>query len=178
MIQAELDYQGRDFSVNYKALNPSPISFTGIHIVSFLQAVTPKLALGIEYILQKPTSTLEESGFNYCLKYLHPDRDAITVLQLQTPGQVCQASYWQRIDKAVDLGTELSISPFSREAVCSVGGRWEFAAASIRAMIDTKGRVQMALEERLAQGFAILINGELDHWKGQSRFGVGLQMET
>lgn len=177
MIQAELDYQGSDYSVNYKALNPSPTEYTGIHILSYLQAITPRLSLGVEYILQKPNAAIEESGFTYALRYHNPVRQSVTTVQVQSPGAVIQASYWQRIDKMVDLGTELQLVPGRRESVCSVGGRWEFATSCVRAMIDTKGRVQMAMEERMNQGFAVLLTGELDHWKGQSRFGIGLQME-
>ena len=50
MIQIEQDYQGMDYSVNVKAMNPSPLDLSGIYIGSYLQAVTKNLAFGVEVL--------------------------------------------------------------------------------------------------------------------------------
>ena len=44
MIQLEQDYQGSDYSLNIKALNPSPTDLTGIYIGTYLQSITKNLA--------------------------------------------------------------------------------------------------------------------------------------
>ena len=43
-------------------------------------------------------------------------------------------------------------------------------------MINTNWQVHATLEERIAPGFSLLFGGILDHSKGTSRFGVGLQV--
>ena len=53
MIQLEHDYLGRDYSLNLKALNPSPVDGSGIVIGSYLQSLTPRLALGAELLYQR-----------------------------------------------------------------------------------------------------------------------------
>jgi len=48
MIQLEHNYQGQDYSINAKVVNPWPADLTGIYIGSYFQSVTKKLALGVE----------------------------------------------------------------------------------------------------------------------------------
>ncbi|MBE7180697.1 MAG: hypothetical protein INR71_05730, partial [Terriglobus roseus] len=49
MCSIENDYTGADFSASVKAMNPSVLEggLTGIFVGSYLQAVTPRLALGM-----------------------------------------------------------------------------------------------------------------------------------
>ncbi|CAG8539778.1 12965_t:CDS:2 [Racocetra fulgida] len=95
MLQLEQDYQGSDYSINYKTINPSPVENTGIYILSYIQSVTQKLALGVETVYQKPT----------------PDKIG-----------TIQASYFQKINEKVEFGTELQIlvGRERRDALCTV----------------------------------------------------------
>ena len=54
MLQVEHDYQGTDYSLNAKALNPWPTDLTGIYVGSYLQSFTKNIALGVEGIYQNP----------------------------------------------------------------------------------------------------------------------------
>lgn len=54
MIQLEQDYQGQDYSLNVKAVNPWPADLTGIYIGSYLQSFTKNIALGLETLYQHP----------------------------------------------------------------------------------------------------------------------------
>jgi len=178
MLQAELDYTGLDFTLNLKAINPSPVTpLTGIFLASYLQNITPQLSLGAEFVVQKPSPHLQESGFSYVVRYNGDNYVATAHLQ---SASALTTSYWHRVDERVEVGTELQtvLRGGRREAVCSVGAKWEFASATFRAMVDTQGRVQSHLEERLAPGFAVLFTGEMDHGKGQGRFGIGMMLES
>jgi len=46
-----------------------------------------------------------------------------------------------------------------------------------RGQIDSMGRMIGYLEHRLQPNFAVLFSGELDHFSGQARFGVGMQVQ-
>src|SRR5436190_9494302 len=55
LLQIDNDYAGSDFSASVKAFNPSLLEggLTGIYIGSYLQSVTPNLALGLEAMWQR-----------------------------------------------------------------------------------------------------------------------------
>ncbi|KAM3587064.1 translocase of outer mitochondrial membrane [Umbelopsis sp. WA50703] len=177
MIQLEQDYIGSDFSFNVKAMNPSPVEFTGIYMASYLQSITPKLAVGSEFVLQRPTTEIEESMMSVVGKYT--GKDFIATAQFQALG-VVQASYYQRINEKVDFGVELNLVAQGgrREAVATVGGKFDFRQATFRGQIDTTGRTSAVLEEKMAPGFSFLVSGDLDHMKGQSKFGVGIMLSA
>ncbi|ORX97654.1 hypothetical protein K493DRAFT_313989 [Basidiobolus meristosporus CBS 931.73] len=177
MLQLETDYNGDDFNLNVKAVNPSPAEGTGIFVGSYLQSVTKNLSVGLEGLLQKPTPDIEESGLAYVARYAKDNY--IATAQFQGMG-VIQASYYQKINEKVDFGTEVQIlcAQGRREAVCSVGGKFDFRQATFRGQVDTTGKVSAVLEEKMAPGFSFLISGEIDHMKGASRFGVGIMLEA
>ncbi|CAG8613845.1 6482_t:CDS:2 [Funneliformis mosseae] len=177
MLQLEQDYQGSDYSINCKTINPSPVENTGIFILSYFQSVTQKLALGVENVYQKPTPDIEETTRSLVAKYT--GKDCIATLHWQEMGAF-QASYYQKINEKVDFGTELQILTASgrREAVCTVGGKFDFRAATFRGQIDTTGRVSAVIEQKIAPGFSFIITGDIEHMKSTSRFGVGIQLEA
>lgn len=164
MLQIEQDYTGRDFTANIKAINPSPTEFTGLYMASYLQSVTPRLALGTEVVLQRPTPDMEETAMSMVGKYT--GSDYVATAQFQGIGAV-QVSYFQRINEKVDFGVELNllVAGGRREAVATVGGKFDFRQATFRGQVDTTGRVSAVLEEKMAPGFSFLISGDLDHMK-------------
>ncbi|KAL7751419.1 translocase of outer mitochondrial membrane [Sorochytrium milnesiophthora] len=198
MLQVEGDYTGEDFHFNLKALNPSPLDGTGIFMASYLQSVSSSLALGVEGLLQRPMEDMEESGLSFVAKYTlprhimtppaslaptdpipqQPTAHPVLTATLQSFGAL-HLSYVHPVSSKLDLATEVQLlaTPRGREGTASVGAKFDFRAATMRAMIDTSGRISAVLEEKMAPGFSFLLSGELDHLKGTSRFGVGLQLD-
>ncbi|CAJ0752113.1 17817_t:CDS:2 [Entrophospora sp. SA101] len=172
MLQLEQDYQGSDYSVNCKTINPSPVEQTGIFVMSYFQSVTQKLAMGVETVYQKPTPDIEETSKSLVLKY--SGNDYVTTVQWQEVGAL-QASYYQKINEKVDFGTELQIilAAGRREA----GGKFDFRAATFRGQVDTTGRVSAVIEQKIVPGFSFLVTGDIEHMKNTSKFGVGFQLE-
>jgi len=177
MLQVEQDYNGKDFNINVKGVNPSPVEGTGIFIGSYLQALSQNLALGLEGIYQRPTPGQEETTMSYVAKYT--GRDYIATAQYQGFGAM-SAAYYLRYSEKVDFGTEIQLLTAGgrREAVATVGGKFEFRRSTFRGQVDTTGKVSAVLEEKIVPGFSFLISGEMDHGKGQSRFGVGMMWEV
>ena len=60
-MQLEHDFQGSDYSMYFKALNPSPTNLTGIYVANYLQTLTPRFALGAEAVYQHPSPEIEEA---------------------------------------------------------------------------------------------------------------------
>ncbi|KAI8973594.1 eukaryotic porin/Tom40 [Mycotypha africana] len=175
MLQIEQEFNGSDYAINLKSMNPNPLERTGLYMASYLQSVSQHLVLGSEIVLQRPTPDMEETAMSFVGKYT--GKDYIATAQFQGLGAI-QASYYQRINEKVDFGVELNmmVQGGRREAVATVGGKFDFRQATFRGQIDTTGRVSAVLEEKMAPGFSFLISGDLDHMKGQSKFGVGIML--
>ncbi|KAI9593800.1 mitochondrial import receptor subunit tom40 [Syncephalis fuscata] len=175
MFQGEMDYQGDDYTMNLKSINPW-IEGTGVFVGSYLQSITKQLSLGAECIVQKPTVDMEQTQMALVARL--KEKDAVTTVHLQGMG-IAQASYYQRVNEKVEVGAELQLAATKarREAICTVGAKFDFHQATLRAQADTTGRISMLLEEKIFPGFTFTVSGDLDHMKGESKFGVGFMLE-
>ncbi|KAF8976422.1 translocase of outer mitochondrial membrane [Entomortierella lignicola] len=164
MLQLEQDYNGKDFNVNIKGVNPSPVEGTGIFIGSYLQSVTQNISLGAEAVHQRPAPGQEETIWSYVAKYT--GNDYIATAQYQGFGAL-QAAYYLRYSEKVDFGTEIQLVTAGgrREAIATVGGKFEFRRSTFRGQVDTTGKVSAVLEEKIVPGFSFLVSGEMDHGK-------------
>ena len=168
-MQLEHDYTGSDYSLNAKAVNPSPADGTGIYMGSYIQSITKNLALGVEGILQRPNPEVADLATAYLAKYTSTDRNWIATAQLQGAGMF-QATYWQKLSEKVDVAAELQVlaGQGRRDALASLGARYELRMASFRAQLDSTGKVSAYLEQRFAPTFSFLVSGEIDHFKVRS----------
>jgi mitochondrial import receptor subunit TOM40 len=166
MIQLEQDYHGRDYSINVKALNPLPTDLSGVYIGKYLQSVTNNLALGVETLYQRTSPSMTESMTTYLLKYQGVKRDWIATAQVQLGG-ILQASYWQKLSEKVEVAADLQMlsTPVRRDAIATVGAKYDLRMASFRAQLDSTGKVSALLEQRFAPAFAFQVAGEIDHFK-------------
>lgn len=180
MLQLESEYTGSDYTANVKAINPSMVDGTGIYLASYLQSITPKLSLGAELLYQCPMAKVQETSTSLAVRY-QPSADRVWVAQSQGTSGLT-SSFWRKINEKCEAGAELTVindpTQGRREASCTVGVKYDFAASTVRAMADNFGKVSMLLEEKIAPGFSFLISGELDHMKGENKFGVGLNLES
>lgn len=117
-----------------------------------------------------------------------------------------QATYWQKLSQRVEAVLDLVFlphpSPRDGKALTTAGLRYDLRQATVRAQLDSIGKVSMLLEQHIAPTFTFSIAGELDHFKVpcsfllfsviwfvtdfwflfdhqfQSKFGVGIQLES
>lgn len=182
MLSVEHDRAGKDYTVNLKAYNPSAGDLTGTYLASYLQSVTPHLALGVEAVLQRPTPEMRDLSLGYMAKYasLQPAPDGnpsggkdswIATAQILTQG-VWQGTYYQKLADRVEAGVELVIvpapNPRERKAMATLGLKYDFRMATFRGQVDSTGKVSALLEQRLSPAFAFLVAGEMDHFKVSS----------
>lgn len=177
MAQLEFDYQGLDYSSNLKAINPSPVDATGIYVFSHLHSLTKKLALGFEVAAQHPDPSVLEFQTSLVGKYTG-DQFVLTANVAQFG--VVQTSYFHKLNENVEVGAEVQVmsTPERVEGVCTVGAKWDFRAATVRCQLDTTGRLASVMEHKIVPGFSFLMSADLDHLKGQSKFGMGIQLEN
>ena len=179
MLQVDQDYTGKDFSASLKSLNPSMLDggLTGIFIGSYLQSITPGLALGMEAMWQRAAmNTGPESVVSYVAKY--KGADWIASAQLQAQGAV-NTSYWRRLTDKVEVGADLNLqfqpgmgapgsmmgSGLRKEGTATLGAKYDFRASTFRAQADSSGRLSALFEKRVLPFVQVTFAGELDQLK-------------
>lgn len=171
MLQIEHDYNGPDYNLNAKAINLWPADLTGIYVGSYLQSFTKNLAVGVEGLYQRPTPDMAELTTTYLAKYSGSNNDWIATAQLQPQGTLL-ATYWQKLSEKVEVAADLQViaAPQRRDAVATVGAKYDLRMATFRAQVDSTGKVSALLEQRFAPTLAFLLSGEIDHAKVCANF--------
>jgi mitochondrial import receptor subunit TOM40 len=179
MLQVEHDYQGIDYSINGKAVNIWPTDLTGIYVGSYLQSLTKNLALGFEGIYQRPTPDMAELTASWLAKYTSDKKDWIATAQLQPQGML-QATYWHKLSEKVEVAADLQViaAPTRRDAIATLGAKYDLRMATFRAQLDSTGKVSALLEQRFAPTLAFLLSGEIDHAKNTAKVGAGVMIES
>jgi mitochondrial import receptor subunit TOM40 len=178
MVQVDNEYTGNDFTASVKTLNPSLIDggLTGIFIGSYLQSVTPNLALGLEAIWQRAAMNQgPETAVSYCAKY--KGSDWIASAQLQAQGAIT-TSYWRKLTDKVEAGVDLNLQfaglsgagglmgmPMRKEGVTTVGAKYDFRMSTFRAQVDSTGKLSCLLEKRVAPPVQLTFAAEMDQFK-------------
>ncbi|PHH75583.1 hypothetical protein CDD80_2254 [Ophiocordyceps camponoti-rufipedis] len=177
MAQFEHEYTGNDFTANLKVLNPSfwDGGVTGICIGSYLQSLTPRLALGLETLWQRPSLAQgPECAVSYCARY--KASDWIATAQLQAAMGTLNTSYWRRLSDKVQAGVDLTLGivpipgglmggGLQKEGVTTIGARYDFRMSTFRAQIDSKGKLSGLLEKRVAPQVMMTFAADVDHYK-------------
>jgi mitochondrial import receptor subunit TOM40 len=175
MVSLENDYTGADFSASLKAVNPSLLDggVTGMLMASYLQAVTPKLSLGIDAFWSRAAMAYPpELNVSYAARYKAADWMACG--QIIPDRGVLEASYWRRITDKVETGINCNLAfagigpggPMAgpqKEGNVTIGAKYDFRASSFRAQIDNQGKVSCLLEKLIAPPIRVTYSGEIDH---------------
>lgn len=183
MLHLETDYTGSDFCANFKAMNPSVLDtenkLTGMLVGSYLQAITPRLALGIETMWQRAS---DEEGPQTMQSYVarYKGNDWIGSAQVVSQGAVT-GSYWRRLSDRVEAGLDINLSlmglsaaaagaggmmgGMKNEGSATVGAKYDFRTSTFRGQLDSAGKVSAVLEKRIAPMVQFTFAGEMDHAK-------------
>ncbi|EGD90193.1 hypothetical protein H112_02667 [Trichophyton rubrum D6] len=188
LIQLDNDYTGSDFSASLKAFNPSILEggLTGIFIGSYLQSITPGLALGLEAMWQRAgLGAKPETALSYCARYKADDW--IASAQLQAQGTI-NASFWKKLSDKVEAGVDMNLQfapsgnpmmggSLQREGTTAIGAKYEFRASTFRAQVDSDGKISCLLEKRVAMPISLTFAGEIDQVKQTAKIGLAVSFE-
>ena len=175
-LQTDVIHQGDGYTADVKCVNPY-FDGTGIFVGSLMHSLSQHWAVGVQAAYQHPMPAIHELQYAYGVRYT--DKTCTWTTNI-APSGMFQTTYHHKVSDKVELATELNVLSVQgkRDAVCSVGGKWDLRMATFRGQVDTTGRVSAMLEEKLAPGVSLLFTGDIDHLKGQSKFGLGFQMEN
>ncbi|KAL8694518.1 MAG: hypothetical protein Q9218_000848 [Villophora microphyllina] len=196
MLSIENDCTGKDFTASLKAMNPSVIEggIKGVFIASYLQSVTPSLALGLEAVWQRiAMNSSPEAWLSYGAKYKGSDWIASLQMQTESPqGSIVNSSYWRKLTDKVSVGADVSLEfapglggpgslmsgGLEKKGTASAAAKYEFRASTFRAQIDNKGRLSCLLEKTILPAIRVTFAGEMDHLKQQTKIGLGVSVEA
>ena len=179
MMQIDNEITGQDFTASLKTINPSLIegSLTGILIGSYLQSVTPSLAVGFETMWQRiAMNSGPETALSYVARY--KGSDWVASAQLLQAQSAINTSYWRRLTDKVEAGVDLNLQftpgmgggglmggGLRKEGITTVGAKYDFRTSTFRAQLDSSGRLSCLLEKRVLPPVQITFAGEMDHFK-------------
>ncbi|BFZ55112.1 translocase of outer mitochondrial membrane [Savitreella phatthalungensis] len=176
MLQLEHDWRGSDFSINVKTVNPSVLDgeFSAVSIFHYLQSVTPSLALGLEAIWQKPPSTAGRG-----------DLSPTWVASGQfSPQGILNMCFWKKLSPKVEAGVECQLikatGPMGQvksEGTTTLSAKYDYLHSTLRAQLDTKGKLQCLFEKRLSGAVSLTFAAALDHFKNTAIVGMGVNLE-
>ena len=172
-------YTGKDFTASVNSMNPSILDggLTGIFIGSYLQSVTPRLALGVEAMWQRAAVNAgPDTLVSYCAKYKGSNWIASATMPAHL--SAFNTSYWRKLTDKVEAGVDLNLqftpgvagrslmgSGLSKEGTTTIGAKYDFRSAVLRAQVDSSGRLSCLLEKRVLGPVQVTFAGEMDHFK-------------
>lgn len=173
MTTLEMDYRGKDYTVNTKMINPDIVNETGVWTGSYFQSITKRLALGAELAYQYHTGGIEEAAISMGGRY---KTDVATFVGSIAPSGHCQFSYGHKVNEKITLGAEFEGNLGTRDALASVGYQFDLRQNVVRGQIDSKGVITGILENKLAPGLSFTISGQVNQVTGKSTFGLGFTL--
>ncbi|ODN05264.1 Mitochondrial import receptor subunit TOM40 1 [Orchesella cincta] len=175
--QFGLDFKGRDFTASATLANFNLFSETGIGVVHFLQAITPKLCVGAELMYQQaPQIPGGAATALTCSGRLTTDE---SIWSAFAGTNNLGMSYYRRLNEEIQIGVELENSYQQQQFIAAIGYQFELPKAnfSMKAMIDNNWTVTGVLEKRLLpMPFLLSVCGSLNHVKNQFRLGCGFSI--
>jgi len=180
VFTTDVDYTGADFSASIKAFNPSVLdgSLTGILIGTYLQAITPRLSLGLETVWQRPAASHgPETALSYVARYVSDEW--IASMQFQGQGAL-QATFYRKIADRVEAGVDCQLTFAGgmargggggmmggprREGITTLGAKYDFRNSTFRAQVDSQGKLSCLLEKRVAPAVTLTFSADIDHGK-------------
>ncbi|OAA67293.1 mitochondrial import receptor subunit [Niveomyces insectorum RCEF 264] len=192
MAQFEHEYTGKDFTASLKMMNPSFLDggLTGIYIGSYLQSVTAKLAVGLEGVWQRAAmSQPPDTALSYCARYA--SNDWVATAQMHPQGAI-NTSYWRRLSESVQAGVDMTLSlvpsaaaglmggpgGVQKEGITTFGAKYDFRMSTFRAQLDSRGKLGVLLEKRVAAPVMMTFAADVDHATQQAKIGLGISIET
>lgn len=172
VVLLENEYTGQDFTAALRFVNINPAEDRGILSAQYFQSVTSKLALGTEFNYQYHAKG-EQGALHLGGRYTTSEWNATGML---TTSGMFQATYMHSINPQIVAACDFNVNLPAAQVTSSVGVKYAFPTSVYKAQVTSEGSVIGAYEKHLAPGFSFLMSFIVNHAKGDSSVGVGLQI--
>ena len=168
MGHLDVNYKGSDWTGGLK------IAGGGFYNASYMQSITPSLAVGAEYFWM---SERLRSGYGVAVRKTGdtPYGAYVLAAQLASTG-IANVAYQQKVSSKASYAADLTYNFETRNTVCEVGYDYQFRTTRIRGQIDINGTAKACVEEKLSPGLTLSLCGEINHSIKDYKFGFGLQI--
>eukprot|EP01025_Chloroclados_australasicus_P004046 TRINITY_DN10973_c0_g2_i3.p4 TRINITY_DN10973_c0_g2~~TRINITY_DN10973_c0_g2_i3.p4 ORF type:complete len:207 (+),score=18.47 TRINITY_DN10973_c0_g2_i3:83-622(+) len=142
----------------------------GFYGCNFMQNISKHVSAGGElfYLSQQ-----RKSGVGFVARAA--DERHVATIQLATTGIVA-AAYYRKISEKHALAADFLWNLGPNEATANLGYDCQFAKTRVRGSVSSDFKVSAYVEERISPFAAIVFSGEIDHAKGDHKFGFGLSV--
>eukprot|EP00698_Gefionella_okellyi_P003880 TRINITY_DN13597_c0_g1_i1.p1 TRINITY_DN13597_c0_g1~~TRINITY_DN13597_c0_g1_i1.p1 ORF type:complete len:313 (-),score=50.89 TRINITY_DN13597_c0_g1_i1:98-991(-) len=179
---AEADYSGSDWTASASASN------FGNYAVKYLQAVTPRLAVGLSF------SADSSAAPSLAAVLRHATKDSIFTAQFMCllvspmspfassfprnfgPLQDIQLQYVHKVGERVSVATELRYDVSRLRSFATVGYRYDLRMGMFTGHIASNGTIGAVLEHHLQPGLSFLLSGNIDYVRQEYGFGFGMNI--
>ncbi|KAF0853106.1 mitochondrial translocase of outer membrane Tom40 subunit [Andalucia godoyi] len=166
---AELEWKGADFVATLKTNSQLVFGTT------YMQHLGKGVFAGVEgeYNAEERRSKLA-----YAARW-EQKKDTVWSVEVQPQGAqgfAVQAGWFHRIGDRLTAGAQINCIPGKRVADGKIGYEYSFFHGRFRGCIDTDGKVQGVLEEKLNGAANFVLSADMNHSKNEYRFGIGLNM--
>lgn len=165
--EASLDRSGEDYTAQ--------LTYDGreeAFMFSFAQAITKPLSLGVQTIYHP-----EQKAFIYAGAARYETDSAIVTAVGHSFGRF-SATYTNKVSKSVLLSTELLVQPTQEgmDSTAAVGYEYRLRLNSVKAMLDSKGRLASLFEERYNEQTSFNLSGMIDYPNQKYSIGFGFAL--
>jgi len=176
-LMMELDYKGKDAFTHYK-FGHGPNG--GHHILSYQQSLTERGSVGGEILHQPGQGTHLSFDGRYHTVFDQGKQSDTWTAHMSTMGMAV-GSYTRKITPQVSLASELNVAvnPRSKagyDSALHLGVLYKYQTFRLQANLRSSGVMQMALEQQMAPGMALMACSEVEHWSGGAAFGFGFRV--
>lgn len=170
-----LDYFGNNYSCTCVLSNIDLAQRMGVFVASYLQQVTPELALGVDYIYQREDIVPggQAALVSAVARYQQENRQWSAMLSLHA----LELCYTQFYGQSLGASVQLQANILKRQAISRLCYHCHMPRVgfSFRGGIDTRGVISAVCEKRLEPLPILLqLSGKLNHLTSRFRFGLGL----
>lgn len=169
-FRADLDYKGGDFFAGGYFMGG------GLVGASYLQSLSPKLAVGAEGFLH--TGNRKIKGGSGAARYTWGSKgDNVLAMKAGSFGQgnMAEIAYSRKLSEKVSLATEMQ---YYHSQLCTFGLGYQFnlRTAVFKGHVASDTTCSAVLEEHIQPGINLILSGQLNHKRKDYKFGVGLNV--
>ena len=172
VVQLMSEYMGSDFSLCSTLVNPSFHPLSGVLAVQYLQRVTDRISLGIDFTYQKDVQ-MQGAGVSGFLGFKFPGWQAFAKLGIGT----WSIGYIRKVSDTINLYSEFERNPMDESSVASFGYSWSIPKTEfkISSSVNSLWTISTVVEKRLQPlPVTLALAACLNQKSNQLKLGVGI----
>ncbi|CAK8694276.1 unnamed protein product [Clavelina lepadiformis] len=170
-LQIGADIQLKDASISMVTADPNLLEGTGMLVVHYLQAITPKLAMGSELLFQRAKHR-QQAMITLAGRYQTKDWQLAATLGMAG----LHTSFYRKANENVQVGVEMEASLKTMESVMTLAYQFDLPKMNLlfKGMMTSEWTVGSSLEKKLLPlPITLQLTGSYNIKKDKVSCGIG-----